>query len=357
MKAVRYYGKHDLRTEEAPEPGELRHGQVLVQPTYCGICGTDLHEFELGPIFTPAKPNAYSGAVLPQILGHEFAGRVIAVGDGVEAIKPGDRVSIQPQIGPRHDYFGVRNLSFLGRNASVVGLSWPWGGMAERAVVNEYNAIPMPEDVSDQQGALVEPAAVSVHAVDRSGVLQGGSILITGGGPIGALAVLAAKAAGITRIIVSELNPRRRLRIEELRIATAVVDPTNGSELADAVRDTTEEGVGVDAAIECAGNARALQSCLELVRPQGVVVQVGLMGGRAEISPFDLTMRDITLRGSLNYPLTMWPQIFEMMRSGILPAEKLVDAEIGMEDVVRNGFEPLLDREGAKMKILISTSG
>jgi (R,R)-butanediol dehydrogenase/meso-butanediol dehydrogenase/diacetyl reductase len=138
-------------------------------------------------------------------------------------------------------------------------------------------------------------------------------------------------------------------------MATAILDPTRG-ELADAVRRATEEGVGVDAAVECAGNARALQSCLDSVRPQGVVVQVGLMGGKAEISPFDLTMRDITLRGSLNYPLTMWPRIFEMMRSGILPAEKLVDAEIGMDGVVENGFEPLLDREGAKMKILVSMS-
>ena len=355
MKAVRFYGKHDLRTESTPGPGGLKPGQVLVRPTFCGICGTDLHEFESGPIFTPAKPNPYSGAVLPQILGHEFAGRVVAVADGVEAVKPGDRVSIQPQIGPRHDYYGRRDLSFLGPLASVVGLSWPWGGMAELAVVNDYNAIRMPDDVTDQQGALVEPAAVAVHALDRSGLQPGGSVLITGGGPIGALVVMAAKAAGATRILVSEPNPHRRRRIEGLGMATAVLDPTGGG-LADTVREATEEGVGVDAAVECAGNARALQSCLGSVRPQGVVVQVGLMGGTAEISPFDLTMRDVTLRGSLNYPLTAWPRIFEMMRGGILPAERLVDAEVGMDGVVKDGFEPLLDREGAKMKILVSTS-
>jgi (R,R)-butanediol dehydrogenase/meso-butanediol dehydrogenase/diacetyl reductase len=353
LKAVRYYGRHDVRVEDAPEPQTPQHGQVIVEPTLCGICGTDLHEYESGPIFTPRTPNAYSGAILPQILGHEFAGRVTSVGPGVETLKPGDRVSIQPQIGPRVDYFGSRNLSFLGPRASVVGLNWPWGGMAKRAIVHEYNAIRMPDDVTDQQGALVEPAAVAVHAVDRSGLKPGGTLLITGAGPIGALVVLAAIAAGVTRIFVSEPNANRRARIAALSNDVTILDP-GSSEFLSTIKDGTEEGVGVDAAIECAGHPRALHACLQAVRAQGTVVQVGLMGGPAEISPFDLTMRDITLRGSLNYPLTIWPRIFEMMRTGLYPAEKIVDAEIAMEDVVQKGFRELLDPSGGKMKILVS---
>ncbi|MBY2942429.1 Zinc-binding dehydrogenase (plasmid) [Rhizobium leguminosarum bv. trifolii] len=353
MKAVRYYGRHDVRVEDAPEPQTPQHGQVIVEPTFCGICGTDLHEYESGPIFTPRTPNAYSGAILPQILGHEFAGRVTSVGPGVETLKPGDRVSIQPQIGPRVDYFGSRNLSFLGPRASVVGLNWPWGGMAKRAIVHEYNAIRMPDDVTDQQGALVEPAAVAVHAVDRSGLKPGGTLLITGAGPIGALVVLAAIAAGVTRIFVSEPNANRRARIAALSNDVTILDP-GSSDFLSTIKDGTEECVGVDAAIECAGHPRALHACLQAVRAQGTVVQVGLMGGPAEISPFDLTMRDITLRGSLNYPLTIWPRIFEMMRTGLYPAEKIVDAEIAMEDVVQKGFRELLDPSGGKMKILVS---
>ena len=353
MKAARYYGKHDLRVEEAAEPPQPGHGEVVVAPTFCGICGTDLHEFESGPIFTPKTPNAYSGALLPQILGHEFAGRVVAVGPGVEAIRPGDRVSIQPQIGPRQDYYGQRNLCFLGPKASVVGLSWPWGGMGELALVKEYNCVRMPDTISDQEGALIEPAAVAVHAMDRSGIMPGGSVLVTGGGPIGALAVLAARAAGATRIVLSEPNPNRRRKVTELAPGIVALDPSEEGFL-DQVRSLTEEGVGVDAAIECAGNPRALQSCIDAVRPQGTVVMVGLMGVPAEISPFDLTMRDITLRGSLNYPLNVWPRIFEMIHSGIYPVGKVVDAEIGLDDVVGRGFEPLLDKAGTSMKILIN---
>ncbi len=353
MKAIRFHGKHDVRVEQAPDPGALQHGQVLIKPVLCGICGTDLHEFESGPIFTPVKPNPYSGAVMPQILGHEFSARVESIGEGVVSVKPGDRISIQPQIGPRHDYFGRRNLSYLGPMASVIGLSWPWGGMAELAVVNDYNCVPMPDDITDCHGALIEPAAVAVHAMDRSGIGPGGSVLITGAGPIGALAVLAAKAAGATRIIVSEPNASRRKRIESMGIVAAVIDPARDNVPA-AVRILTEEGVGVDAAIECAGNGRALQSCLEAVRPQGTVVQVGLMGAPVEISPFDMTMRDVTLRGSLNYPLTVWPRIFAMIRSGLYPVDDIVDGVIAMDDVVKDGFLPLLDKAGAKMKILVS---
>ncbi|MFW2227731.1 MULTISPECIES: zinc-binding dehydrogenase [Rhizobium] len=166
-------------------------------------------------------------------------------------------------------------------------------------------------------------------------------------------AIVIHVAAGVTRIFVSEPSANRRARIAALSNEVTVLDPSS-PDFMSTIRDGTEEGVGVDAAIECAGHPRALQTCLQAVRAQGTVVQVGLMGGPAEISPFDLTMRDITLRGSLNYPLTIWPRIFEMMRTGRYPAEKIVDDEIAMDDVVDKGFRELLDPNGGKMKILVS---
>ncbi|WP_408160985.1 alcohol dehydrogenase catalytic domain-containing protein [Caballeronia jiangsuensis] len=107
MKAVRFHGKHDLRIDDVEEPGELAPDQVLVRPTFCGICGTDLHEFDHGPTWTSVSSNPYSGATLPQILGHEFSGEVLAVGSAVTSVSKGDRVSIQPQIGPREVISGV----------------------------------------------------------------------------------------------------------------------------------------------------------------------------------------------------------------------------------------------------------
>jgi (R,R)-butanediol dehydrogenase/meso-butanediol dehydrogenase/diacetyl reductase len=109
--------------------------------------------------------------------------------------------------------------------------------------------------------------------------------------------------------------------------------------------------------IECAGNARALEACIDAVRAQGVVVVVGLMQGKVGVSPFQLIVKDITVQGSLCYPLTMWPRIIDMVRSGLFPIEAMIDDEIEMEDVIEKGFKPLLDPQGAMMKILMRIDG
>src|SRR5438552_760689 len=109
MKAVRYFAKKDIRVEDvAPPSALLSESDVLVEPLVCGICGTDLHEYIAGPIVTPVRPHVYTGATLPQILGHEFSARVLDVGKSVTNVTAGDRVSIQPLISPRDDYYGRR---------------------------------------------------------------------------------------------------------------------------------------------------------------------------------------------------------------------------------------------------------
>lgn len=352
MQAIRFYGRHDLRLEEIPAPPAPGAGQVLVKPSYCGICGTDLHEYDQGPTWTSENKNPYSGAALPQILGHEFSARVVDVGPGVSAVSVGDRVSVQPQIGPRTDYFGQRNLSYLSPQAAVVGLSWPWGGFAELAIVNEYNLVRMPDGISDQQGALVEPAAVGVHALDRAAVPPGGTLLITGAGTIGAVVALAARCSGLSKIFVSEPNAQRRFAMQGLGINAILLDPTT-SDIGAEIREMTLENLGVDAAIECSGNGRALQTCIDAVRPQGVVVQVGLMTSKVELEPFRWTVKDLTIRGSLNYPLTIWPRIFSMMESGLFPVEKIVGGVVGMKDTKEQGFDALLRPNSDKLKILV----
>src|SRR5215469_7787346 len=98
MRAVRYYGKEDIRVEDVPEPSVMGDRQLVVRPLVCGICGTDLHEYMAGPIVTPVQPHRYTGAKLPQILGHEFSAEVVQVGAGVAHVRAGDRVSIQPLV-------------------------------------------------------------------------------------------------------------------------------------------------------------------------------------------------------------------------------------------------------------------
>lgn len=176
--------------------------------------------------------------------------------------------------------------------------------MAEHALVPEANVARLPDNVTDEQGAMIEPAAVVVHAVDKRRVQAGNSVLVTGAGPIGALACLAASAAGATIILVSETNPKRRERICELGVVTDMFDPAD-SGVARAIAARTEGGQGVDVAIECVGHERALGTCIEAVRRRGTIVQVGLLVKPGLVDVSALVTKDVTLEGSWCYETTM----------------------------------------------------
>jgi (R,R)-butanediol dehydrogenase/meso-butanediol dehydrogenase/diacetyl reductase len=353
VKAVRYYGREDIRVEAVTPPGAPKEREILVRPLACGVCGTDLHEFAAGPIVTPVEPHRFTGAKLPQILGHEFSAEVVETGRDVRRVKRGDRISIQPLVMPLDDYYSRRGLNHLSPNMGCIGLSWAWGGMSESAIINDYNANIIPDGVTDEQGALVEPAAVALYGVDRARVTGGSTVLVTGGGPIGALVVLACSALGATKIFVSEPNENRRRLVSALGIATEVLDPRHDN-VVQIVRDATEEGVGVDSAIECAGNEAALNTCVDAVRNRGTVAQVGLHVKRASVDPALWALKDISVEATWCYPVTMWPRVVSLIESGKLPVERIITSLIKADDVVEKGFKRLLDPSGDQMKVLVT---
>lgn len=354
MKAVRFHGKKDIRVEDVAAPtARLGPNDVLIRPKVSGICGTDLHEYLAGPIVTPATPHVYTGATNPQILGHEFSAVVEDTGSAVTNVRPGDRVSIQPLISPRNDYYGRRGLYQLSPQMACVGLSWQWGGMGEKAVVNDYNVVKVPDGVSDMQAAMIEPAAVAIYGTDRGGVTSGSTVFISGAGPIGALTLLAAKAAGAATIFVSEPNPNRLAKAAKIVPGIIPIDPTK-DDLEIIIRDNTEEGVGVDVALECVGLEASLNACAKAVRRQGKVVQTGLHMRPASIDAMLWALKDITVEATWCYPVQIWPRIIRMVEAGLLPVEKVITAEIAAEDVVNKGFEALLDKAGEHLKILVA---
>lgn len=355
MRAVRFHAARDIRVEDVAPPVEtLAPDEVLIEPFCTGICGTDLHEYIAGPIVTPTTPHVFTGATNPQILGHEFSARVVKVGDAVGHVKPGDRISVQPLLSPRDDYYGKRGLYHLSPRMGCVGLSWAWGGMAERAVIKDYNAQPIPDALSDEQGAMIEPAAVALYGVDRGGVQAGSTVLVSGAGPIGALTVLAARAAGAALIIVAEPNPNRRRILAEIAPYAVVIDP-KADDLMAVVGDLTEEGVGVDVALECVGLEASLNACATAVRRQGKVVQVGLHIKRASIDAMQWALKDITVEATWCYPVQVWPRIARLIAAGAFPVEKVITARIDAADVVAKGFEALLDPAGNHLKIVVRT--
>lgn len=351
MRAAVYHSKQDIRVEEVPEPAAPGPHEVRLRPFLCGICGTDLHEYAAGPIVIPTEPHPLSGAKAPQILGHEFAGEVLEIGAEVTSVRPGDRVTVMPLVYCGGCYYCRRGLNHLCPRMGCTGLSWTGGGIAEQVVVPEYQITPLPEAVTDVQGALVEPAAVAAYGVDRTGLRAGDSILITGAGPIGALSALYAHAAGAARIIVSEPNARRRELLAAFGVATAVLDPAR-DDVPEAVRELTG-GIGTDTAAECSGSEPGLNAALGSVRSHGTVTQVGLHVRPASIDPMALANRDLTLTGTWCYPVTDFPRITALIASGRFPVEKVLTEVIPVDDIVARGFDRLLDPAGDAQKILV----
>ncbi|MCG7504777.1 2,3-butanediol dehydrogenase [Mesorhizobium retamae] len=354
MKALRFHAAKDLRVEDIGKPAaQPPAGQVLVRNRFVGICGTDLHEYAYGPIFIPTEPHPFTGAHGPQILGHEFGGVVEAVGEDVDNLAVGDRVSVQPLIMPRSgDYYADRGLFHLSTDLALAGLSWQWGGMAEYATLNAYNVQKIPDEMSDEEAALVEPTAVAVYACDRGGVTAGNSVLVTGAGPIGVLTLLAARAAGAAQLFVSDINDARLEFARSILPDVITINPARDSP-GEVVRSLTEGQVGCDVAIECVGNEHALKACADAVRKQGVVVQTGLHPHENPLDWFQVTFKDIDIRGSWAYPTHYWPRVIRLIASGLLPAKRVVTKRIKLDDAVKEGFDALLDPSGRHLKILI----
>jgi (R,R)-butanediol dehydrogenase/meso-butanediol dehydrogenase/diacetyl reductase len=349
MRALRFHAARDLRIEDVPAPAEPGRREVVVQVASCGICGTDLHEYVAGPIVTPTEPHPLTGAQNPQILGHEFAGDVVATGADVTSVAAGDRVAIMPLAYCGHCAYCRRGLQHLCATMACVGLSHAWGGMAELATVAEYQIVRLPGDVTYRQGALIEPTAVAAYGVERARVAPGDSVLITGAGPIGALAALCARAAGAARVYVSEPNAARRARAEALGVAT-VIDPTS-TDVPGFLHEETG-GLGVDVAIECSGQSAGFATAIRSLRRRGTLAQTGLFVGQASVEPMLWSLNDLTIVGTWCYWVYDFERIAAQIATGQLPVENIITNTVGLDEAPA-AFAALASGAAAEIKVLV----
>jgi (R,R)-butanediol dehydrogenase/meso-butanediol dehydrogenase/diacetyl reductase len=349
VKALRFHAARDLRIDDVAEPPDPGHGDVVVRVATCGICGTDLHEYVAGPIVTPVEPHPLTGARNPQILGHEFAGNVVAVGPGVTRVGEGDRVSIMPLAYCGTCAYCRRGLQHLCATMACVGLSHAWGGMAELATVAEYQVVPLPDGVSFLQGALIEPTAVAAYGVERAGVAPGDRVLVTGAGPIGALAALCARSAGASTVYVSEPSAARRARAEALEVAT-VLDPTTVD--VPAFLREQSDGLGVDVAIECSGHPNGFSTAIQSLRRRGTLAQTGLFVGEATVEPMLWALNDLTIVGTWCYWVYDFDRIAAQIAAGDLPVERVVTSEVDLDEAP-DAFVRLASGSADEIKVLI----
>ena len=349
MKAARFHGRGDVRIEDIadPHPGP---GQVQVAVEWCGICGTDLHEFLDGPIFTPTPdaPHPLTGGAVPVTLGHEFSGVIAEVGSGVTGLSEGQRVVVEP-----YDVCGTCSACRDGRynvcrQLGFIGLDGDQGGFAERMVVDQRWVHPI-DGLTTEQGALVEPLAVGYHATKLAGLPRGGTAAVFGSGPIGLVTAAALRATGAGQVIVVEPAEARKAKAPGAG-ADHVLDPTE-VDVPEAIRELTD-GRGADVTFECAGIDQVLASAVASTRPGGTCVNVAIWGHPATFDVNSLVFSEVNLIGSLAYA-NRHAEVIDLIRSGVVDVDQFITGRIALDDIVEQGFRELIDHKESNVKILV----
>lgn len=318
MKALRWHAARDVRLDDVDEP-TLVPGTAIVEVAFCGLCGTDLHEYAHGPVMIRAGVHPLSGAQPPITLGHEFSGRVVEIDGVAPGIAVGTRVVADPCLRcgvcrwcQRGDYHICVKGGSLGLAAD--------GGLARYVRVPLVGLHPIPDGVSDEHAALAEPLAVGLHAAGRAQVAPGDSVLVLGAGPIGLAALIGARACGAADVFVSEPNAARAEIARSLG-ATDVFDPTT-----DDIRSvvfTRTSRIGPDAVIDGTGRPDAIELGLRSVRRGGRVAIAGISPSELTIDLRQLVLFERTIAGSLGYNFDI-PRVLDLMATRRIDVSPLV---------------------------------
>jgi 2-desacetyl-2-hydroxyethyl bacteriochlorophyllide A dehydrogenase len=307
VRALRVSDERRLEPGELPDP-EPGEGEVAVDVAFCGICGSDLHMLP-SPVISPGS-----------VMGHEFSGRVAAIGPGVEGWEVGERVAVLPG----HPCGECPNCASGNEHLCIQmpvrghGLGGRQGGFAERIAVHAETLFRLPDSVSDEQGALVEPLAVGVHAARISGADPVEPACVLGAGPIGVMTAIALRASGFERIVVVEPGERRRERIERLGFDAVPLEGVHEGVLA-------ALGGQLPAAVfECAGHPDALGLAVELVRSAGVVLAAGVLEEPVELNQLLVIIKEARIQGAFAYVREDFDRAIELLAAGEVPTEELI---------------------------------
>ncbi|GAB2986054.1 NAD(P)-dependent alcohol dehydrogenase [Actinotalea caeni] len=313
MRAAFLDAPRQIVVRETPTPQPGPH-EVLVRPTSVGLCGSDVHFWEHGRVGDLVVEE-------PLILGHEVAGVIAAVGEGVDPGRVGERVAVDPQRPCRRCGYCLGGRYNLCRSVEFPSAPPVHGAFAEYLAVPADFAFPLPEDMSDDEAALLEPLSVGIAAVRKADVVPGSRVLVTGAGPIGVLTAAAAAAFGATEVVVSDpLASRRQIALRHG--ATAVHDPASGP-LPEERFDALVDAAGVQATVD--GGIRAL-------RAGGTAVVVGMGSDRVDLDLFRVQSHELRIEGLFRYVDT-WPTAIALVSSGRVEVASLVSDVVGLDDL------------------------
>jgi len=342
MEALVIHAPGDLRVEQY-ETDALGPDQLQVRVRCGGICGSDLHYYQHGGFGTIRIKE-------PMVLGHEVAGVIEAVGSAVSAFKPGERIAISPsrpcglckfcQQGLQNHCLDMRYYGSAMRTPHVQG------AFRQQIVVEQHQAHRLSDSISDGEGSMAEPFAVALHAVRRAGSLLGKRVLVTGCGPIGALAIIAARRAGAGHIVATDVGAHtlgKALKVGADEVVNVADEPEG------LARFAFEKG-SFDVLFEASGNARALVGAFDALKPRGIIVQLGL-GGEMTLPINTIVAKEFDLRGAFRFHEEFAIAV-ELLNKGLVDVKPLISATLSYRDSAR-AFALAADRSQA-MKVILN---
>lgn len=339
MRAAVLTGPEQVRIEERPEP-RPRPGWVVVRVESASLCGTDTHQYE-GRIDTP----------YPRVPGHDFAGRVDAVGAGLDESLVGAPVAVKPSL-PCEDCPECRAGKLLdcGRK-KLIGL-WSDGCLTEKVAVPQVNLIPRPDGVEAWQASLLEPIAVGLNTVDRLGIRLGETVLVLGQGPIGLALTRLCALSGAGQLIVTDTR-EAPFPLARAYGATHCVDVTRDDPRA-VVAGLTDRGAGADVVVETSGSPAAAASVLDLVRKEGRLALIGFANDLPPLPMVPIMIKTLTVFGiGGNGGRGQYERAQELVRTGRLDLAPMVTHRFGLDDVAE-AFATASAKTGGAIKVLVT---
>ncbi len=341
MKALRYYGRRDMRLEDVPipEPGD---DEARLRIMYASICQTDVERWWHGPTMARWRTD-------PKTVGHETAGRVEAVGAKVRGLSVGERVMVN-NIRPCAECFWcTRGLQSSCADVRSAGFALD-GGLAEYMVWPESHLIKLPDSIPDVQAPLIEPTSVAVHATRRTGVKVGDTVAVIGCGTVGILTMQVLRAAG-ARVIVGDL--RQQSLDLALKLGADVAINTGAPDALGQLMDATD-GVGADIVVETAGAVVTPRIAINWTRPGGTTLLVGIHSGANRFNFNDIVGAERTVKGSVAASPGDMEKGIELIANGKILLEDLVSTVIPLKRVIEEGFERMLRPEKDVFRIMVT---
>lgn len=337
MKCVSLIDKRKFEITEMEEP-EADNTNVVIEVKKSGICGSDIHYWDVG------EPKGL-------VLGHEYSGVVIDPGSR-EDLKVGDKVTALP-ISPCG-----KCPSCLTGNPQYCRETWTYatglsltnpGALAPKMKIRPDMVLKLPDNVSFEEGAMVEPVAVGLHAVHLADVKVGEKVLVIGAGIIGLVSAMFAKKEGASFVVISETNLERAKKAIDLGVVDKYYDATNPELIKEVMFDT--EG-GFDTVIECCGNSAAVTSALMMTRPGGQIVLVGVSLGPIAIPTVVGVLNELTIKGAIAYTREEFKTCIDLISNKQIDVMKFVDDIVSFEEVQKS-YERLTSGKDSAVKILV----